>query len=63
MVSSVIGSGLSAVNEGRIEALNNSKDWYETQKMKIDDEYQQRISAIEQEYEETGDEVSYRMKL
>lgn len=33
MVASTAGALTSAVNEGRIEALNNSKDWYETQKM------------------------------
>lgn len=32
-VASAVGAVTSAVNEGRIEALNNSKDWYETQKM------------------------------
>lgn len=41
MVSSAVGSILSAVNEGRVEALNNSKDWFELQKQQLDDWYDQ----------------------
>ena len=40
MVSSGIGSITSAVNEGRIEALNNSTDWYNAQKELIDQAYE-----------------------
>lgn len=29
MVNTAVGATISAVNEGRIEALNNSKDWFE----------------------------------
>ena len=32
-VASAVGTVTSAVNEGRMEAINNSKDWYETQKL------------------------------
>ena len=39
MVASGIGSITSAVNEGRIEALNNSTDWYNTQKELITQAY------------------------
>lgn len=53
MVTSGVGATLSAINEGRIEALNNSKDWYDTQKLQLDDTYQQRLSDIQQEYEST----------
>ena len=39
--SSIVAAGLglatSAVNEGRIEALNNSKDWFELHKAELDD--------------------------
>lgn len=37
IVTSGVGATISAVNEGRIEALNNSKDWFELQKAKLDD--------------------------
>lgn len=40
IVSSGIGSVVSAVNEGRIEALNNSTDWYEAQKELVDQAYE-----------------------
>lgn len=62
MVASTAGALTSAVNEGRIEALNNSKDWYETQKMQIDDTYQQRLAAIQQEYEATRGHLSGTME-
>ena len=39
MVAAGLGSAASAVNEGRIEALNNSKDWFELQKAKLDDRF------------------------
>lgn len=61
-VASAVGAVTSAVNEGRIEALNNSKDWYETQKMQIDDTYQQRLAAIQQEYEATKGHLSGTME-
>lgn len=62
MVASAVGTVTSAVNEGRIEALNNSKDWYETQKMQIDDTYQQRLASIQQEYEATRGHLSGTME-
>lgn len=37
IVAAGLGSATSAVNEGRIEALNNSKDWFELHKAKLDD--------------------------
>lgn len=51
MVTSSVGATISAVNEGRIEALNNSSDWFKYQKAQLDDEYQQRIAAATEEYE------------
>ena len=53
MVTSTVGATISAVNEGRIEALNNSKDWFEYQKAQLDDEFQQRTNAALEEYEST----------
>lgn len=58
MVTSGTGAVLSAINEGRIEALNNSKDWYDTQKLQLDDTYQQRLADIQQEYESTKGHLS-----
>ena len=46
IVNSAVGATISSVNEGRIEALNNSKDWFELQKAQLDDRYNQRMQAI-----------------
>lgn len=46
IVNSAVGATVSSVNEGRIEALNNSKDWFELQKAQLDDRYNQRMQAI-----------------
>lgn len=48
IVTSGVGATISAVNEGRIEALNNSKDWFELQKAQLDDKHNARLEAIEQ---------------
>lgn len=53
IVNSAIGATVSAVNEGRIEALNNSKDWFELHKAQLDDTYRDRIQAIQNRYEDT----------
>lgn len=52
-VVSGVGAVLSAVNEGRIEALNNSKDWYNLEKMKIDDYYSPLFEQAKEEYDST----------
>lgn len=44
IVSSAIGATLSAVNEGRIEALNNSNDWQNLKMQELDDYWQKRIN-------------------
>ena len=51
IVNSAIGAVTSAVNEGRIEALNNSKDWFELHKAQLDDSLRERLNAIQAEYE------------
>ena len=51
IVAAGLGSATSAVNEGRIEALNNSKDWFELHKAQLDDIYSERIRALQDEYE------------
>jgi hypothetical protein len=53
IVTSAVGAVTSAVNEGRIEALNNSKDWFELHKTQLDDEYHQRLQYIKNAYEGT----------
>lgn len=53
IVTSAVGATISAVNEGRIEALNNSKDWFELHKAQLDDTYRDRVQAIQNRYEDT----------
>lgn len=45
--SKVIGSLGSALNEGAIEAINNSNDWANGEKQKAYDEYQAGLRALE----------------
>ncbi len=51
MVTSGVGSVISAVNEGSIEALNAANEFEEKYKPAIDGEFRQRIAAIQAEYE------------
>lgn len=53
IISSAVGATISAVNEGRIEALNNSTDWFELQKAQLDDQYSQRLQYIKNNFEGT----------
>lgn len=53
MVRSIVGSAISAINEGKIEAYNNANEWYDFEKAKVDDAYQQRLQAIDQNYKGT----------
>lgn len=53
IVTSAVGATISAVNEGRVEALNNSKDWFELHKAQLDDGYHQRLQYIKNAYEGT----------
>lgn len=53
IVTSAVGATISAVNEGRVEALNNSKDWFELHKAQLDDKYHQRLQYIKNAYEGT----------
>ena len=52
IITSGVGATISAVNEGRIEALNNSTDWFELQKAKLDDQHDARLQILEQ-YKDT----------
>lgn len=47
IAASAFGAVTSAVNEGRTEALHNSKEWYDYQKAQIDDNYQRQLQEIE----------------
>ena len=51
IVNTAVGATISVVNEGRIEALNNSKDWFELHKAQLDDSLRERLDAIQAEYE------------
>lgn len=51
IVNTAVGATISAVNESRIEALNNSKDWFELHKAQLDDSLRERLDAIQAEYE------------
>lgn len=42
----VVGSTLSAINEGRIEANNNVRDWKELQVAQVEDAYQRAVSEL-----------------
>lgn len=53
IVNSAVGATVSAVNEGIIEALNNSRDWFELHKAQLDDTYRDRVQAIQNRYEDT----------
>ena len=50
MVTSGVGSVISAVNEGSIEALNAANEFEEKYKPILDDEFRQRLEAIQAEY-------------
>ena len=50
-VATGVGVFTSALNEGRIEAINNSRDWFNLHAMKLEDGYKQRIAALREEYE------------
>ena len=49
-VTSGVGATISAVNEGRIEALNNSTDWFNLHKTQLDDQHTARLQAIDGMY-------------
>lgn len=50
IVTSGVGAIISAVNEGRIEALNNSTDWFNLQKTQLDDQHSARLQFLEDQY-------------
>ena len=48
IIKSVVGSTVSAINEGKVEALNNSEEWYKFEKQKIDDKFRTQYEVIQQ---------------
>lgn len=48
IVKSVVGATVSAINEGKVEALNNSDEWYKFEKQKIDDKFRVQYEALQQ---------------
>lgn len=63
IVTTAVGAVTSAVNEGRIEALNNSKDWFELHKAQLDDSIRERLNAIQAEYEANAGKVLERSSI
>lgn len=44
LTSAMVGVGLASLNEGRVEALNNSTDWFNLHKQQLDDWYDNIIA-------------------
>lgn len=61
MVTSGVGSVISAVNEGSIEALNAANEFEEKYKTALDDEFRQRLEAIQAEYNANAGKELVRM--
>ena len=60
MVTSGVGSVISAVNEGSTEALNAANEFEEKYKPALDGEFRQRTAAIQAEYEASKGKVLQR---
>ncbi len=59
IIASHTGSFISALNEGRIEALNNSTDWLEQNKRALDAEHWARLQNIREQYGEDTEQGKY----
>ena len=57
IIAGGVGTTISALNEGRIEALNNSKDWAELQTMKLNDATSQKLDEIYAQYGDTEESL------
>lgn len=51
MVKSVVGSAISAINEGKVEAYNNATDWYNLEVQKLKDARDAELAELKQNYE------------
>lgn len=58
----VVGALGSAINEGAIEALNNSSDWAREQKKEAEDELESKLAEIEAKYSDPYSEEALREK-
>lgn len=61
MITSGVGSVISAVNEGSIEALNAANEFEEKYKTALDDKFRQRLEAIQAEYNANAGKELIRM--
>lgn len=61
--SKFIGALGSSLNEGAIEAINNSNDWANEQKQKAYDEYQTKLMAVDKAYKGTEMETKLKIQL
>lgn len=50
LVKTMVGSVISAINEGKVEAYNNSNDWYTLEEQKLNDTYSKYLETLEQNY-------------
>lgn len=53
MLKSFVGSAISAINEGKIEAYNNAHEWHDYERQKLDDAYSKYLDNLKQQYEGT----------
>lgn len=59
ITTSIIGSNLAAINEGSIEAITNSKDFFEAQKYQVSNQVADRLNSLGISYvvDDNGDLV------
>lgn len=60
IVATGVGALTSAVNEGRIEALNNSRDWFNLYKAQLEDDYVSKVNTIKEEYSKNANKSLIR---
>lgn len=53
LVKSIVGSGISAINEGKVEALNNAEEFYNNSKQQLDDYYNNEVQKLYLKYGDT----------
>ena len=61
-VASGLGATVSAVNEGSIEAINNSSDWFNLQKAQLDEQYKKELDGISA-FSETTNYDSFKQSI
>lgn len=63
MINTAVGATMSAVNEGRIEALNNSTDWYNTQKAMLDSSLNEELGAFDISKDDLENQIRLNQQL